>query len=306
MDVILHLGAHRTGSASFQHYMRSGLTRLGAAGVGFWTPARETTGVSADAALPPDAQLAGARARLADNLDLARARGVRQLVISDQYVIGAPEHLLEDGCLYSGIGERMARYAEVFGGRLTRIVLSIRSQDSFWCSIAAHSVAQGHPVPAADVLARVAARRRGWRDVITDLACALGGVEIQVQPFEVFGGLPEHRLAAMTGVSAPPVHNAREWLNRAPGRAELRAMLTKRGEDPDLVPEGDGRWQIFDRDQVRMLREAYADDLFWLRAGADDLARLIDETGPAKAGKHPRAGDTKRGQEDGKDDRRLA
>ena len=311
MDVILHLGAHRTASASFQHYMCQSLGRLEVKGVGFWAPARDMAardsgGGTAGAGLSPDAQMAQARTHIRDNLDRAQARGIRHLVISDENVIGTPENLLEKGSLYSGIGERMARYTEVFGDRLTRIVLSIRSQHSFWNSIAAHAVAQGGAVPTADALSRVAGRQRGWRDVVTDMACAVGGAEIQVQPFEVFGSLPEHRLTAMTGLEGPPTKHAREWLNRAPGRAELRAILTKRGEDPDLVPVGDGRWQMFDRDQTRTLREAYADDLFWLRAGADGLAQMIEVTGPAKAGEHPHVGDRKRGQDDGKDDRRLA
>lgn len=307
MDVILHLGAHRTASTSFQHYMRASLGRLEPQGVGFWTPAGDMADTAPTSSVQtPDEQLLRAQEHIVANLDRAQARGVKALVISDENVIGTPQQLLRDGRLYSGIGERMARYSEVFGGRLTRIVLSIRSQDNFWGSIASFAAAQGHPLPTAQELAGLAAEKRGWRDVITDLACAVSGTEIQIHPFEVFGSLPEHALTAMTGVEAPPTKNAREWLNRSPGRSELRAILTKRGEDPDQVPAGDGRWLPFDRDQSRMLREAYADDLFWLRAGASGLAKLIEVTGPAKAGKHPPIGDTKRGQEDGKDDRRLA
>lgn len=306
MDVILHLGAHRTASTSFQHYMRASLARLETQGVGFWAPGdMEDTG-PVTSGPTPDEQLAVARGRIVTNLDHALSRGVQHLVISDENVIGTPGQLLGEGRLYSGIGERMARYCDVFDGRLTRIVLSIRSQDSFWSSVAAHAVAQGHDLPTSEQIARLAADKRGWRDVIIDLACAVTGIEIQIQPFEVFGSLPEHGLTAMTGVENPPTKHAREWLNRSPGRSELRAILTRRGEDPDFVPTGDGRWQPFDRDQTRALREAYADDLFWLRAGADGLAKFIEVTGPAKAGKHPPAGDTKRGQDDGKDDRRLA
>lgn len=307
MDVILHLGAHATASTSFQHYMRSSLPRLASQGVGLWTPSDEVDAAGPNTSgLTPDQQLIQARDRVVANLDHAQAQGVQKLVISDANVIGTPQQLLREGRLYSGIGERMARYTEVFGGRLTRIILSIRSQHHFWSSIASQAVAEGHCLPTVQELAQVASHQRGWRDVITDLACAVSGTDIQIHPFEVFGSLPEHALSAMTGVQNPPTKNAREWLNRSPGRSELRAILTKRGEDPDLVPVGDGRWQPFDRDQTRMLREAYADDLFWLRAGASGLAKFIEVTGPAKAGKHPPGGDTRRGQDDGKDDRRLA
>ena len=307
MDVILHLGAHRTASTSFQHYMRASLGRLEPLGVGFWTPSGDMADTGpVTSGETPDEQLLQARDHIVANLDRAQARGIHTLVISDENVIGTPQQLLREARLYNGIGERMARYSEVFGGRLTRIVLTIRSQDNFWSSVAAQAVAQGQPVPTAEELGRLAAQKRGWRDVITDLACAVSGTDIQIHPFEVFGSLPEHGLTAMAGLETPPTKYAREWLNRSPGRSELRAILTKRREDPEQVPTGDGRWLPFDRDQSRMLREAYADDLFWLRAGASGLAKLIEVTGPAKTGKQPSAGDTIRGQDDGKDDRRLA
>ena len=311
MDVILHLGAHRTASASFQHYLHAGQARLTRAGVAVWIPADEQALLPDvqsmdDPALTPGTRFAFARKRVMENLDKADARGIMHLVVSDQNVIGSPETLLQEGRLYSGIGEKMARYSEAFGGSLTRIVLSIRSQNGFWSSLMADAIAQGHMPPTDDTLEKIAHQARGWRDVITDLACAVTEIDIQVHPFEVFGSLPEYNLAAMTDLPDLPVKHAREWLNRSPSRTELRDILTKRGEDPDLVPEGEGRWYPFDRDQSRALREAYADDLFWLRAGADGLAKLIEVTGPAKAGKHSPTGGTKRGQDDGKDDRRLA
>ncbi len=311
MDVILHIGAHRTASASFQHYLRSGEKRFEQVGLGYWGPTHEQklhpeAQTLDDPELTPGTRFAFARSRVVDNLDQAQARGIAHLVVSDQNVIGTPDKLLQEGRLYSGIGEKMARYSEAFGGRLTRIVLSIRSQNSFWSSLMADAIARGHTPPTNEELSDIAHQARGWRDVITDLACAVTDIDIQVHPFEVFGSLPEYALAAMTDQPDLPVKNAREWLNKSPSRSELRDILTKRGEDPDFVPEGEGRWQPFDRDQSRALREAYADDLFWLRAGADGLAKLREVTGPAKAGGHPPTGVTKRGQDDGKDDRRLA
>ncbi len=59
--------------------------------------------------------------------------------------------------------------------------------------------------------------------------------------------------------------------------------------------DGEGRWHPFDSAQTAALREAYADDLLWLRAGADGLATLIEENGPGQAGEHPPAGQTTRG-----------
>ncbi|WP_299848522.1 hypothetical protein [uncultured Roseovarius sp.] len=311
MDVILHLGAHRTASTSFQHYMRANTSRLEQVGVGFWGPLRTRDGIltgvmPCDTDQTPDEQLAAAQARILQNLDRAEKRGITHLVVSDENVVGSPRNNLRKAQLYGGMGERMARYSQAFGGRLTRLVLSIRSQDMYWSSVTAFAVARGHKVLRSEELARLASGTRQWRDVITDLACAVPDVEIQVHSYEVFGGMPERRLAAITGLDEGPSQHAREWLNRAPGLRELREIVAERGEDPGALPAGEGRWHPFDRDQVMALREAYADDLYWLRAGADGLATLIEETASAKAGKQPSADDATRGQTDGKDDRRLA
>jgi hypothetical protein len=64
--------------------------------------------------------------------------------------------------------------------------------------------------------------------------------------------------------------------------------LEKRGEDPRPLI-GSGRWLPFNRPQVVTMREAYLDDLFWLHAGADGLASIIEETGADRTGTNPAA-----------------
>ncbi len=38
MDIVLHVGSHRTGSTSFQHYLRSNRAHLMAQGTALWEP----------------------------------------------------------------------------------------------------------------------------------------------------------------------------------------------------------------------------------------------------------------------------
>ena len=47
MDVILHLGAHRTGSTTFQSYMRRSHSELSSSKVGYWGPQRTRQGLFA-------------------------------------------------------------------------------------------------------------------------------------------------------------------------------------------------------------------------------------------------------------------
>lgn len=311
MDIILHLGAHRTASTSFQFYLRENADVLTASGIGFWGPWRTRDGlltgvVPVPGRGPAARQFQRAQGRIALQLEKARARGLKHLIVSDENMLGACRRNLRFRRLYAAAGERAARFGDAFGGQVTRVVLCPRSQDTYWASALAFSVGRGHRVPETDDLDRLVTANRHWRDVVTDIACALPGVEFLVMPYECFGGRPEVKLARATGLAAPPRHHAREWTNRAPSLRQLRKILNDRGADPACLPEGDGRWHPFNRDQTMALREAYADDMYWLRAGADGLATLIEETGPVKAGQQPPIGQTTRGHPNGIEERRLA
>ena len=313
MDITLHLGPHRTASTCFQHYMLENASHLEKARIGFWGPSHTRNGLLSGVIPVPGAgrfpahQFRRARGRIALNLQRLQRTGLHHLVISDENMIGAPRRNLRSSRLYTGIGERMARFGDAFDGRVTRVVLSIRSQESYWASVAAFAVARGHRVPGADDLDRLVTTNRHWREVICDLACALPEAELLILPYEVYGSLPERKLTLMTGLANPPRTHARDWLNRSPSLARLRQILRDRGADPaELLPAGDGRWYPFDMEQTMALREAYADDLFWLRAGADGMATLIEETGPAEMGKTPPPAMTTRGHPHDIEKRRLA
>ncbi len=45
MELILHIGAHRTATTTFQHYMRGQSNDLSRTGISFWGPARTRTGL---------------------------------------------------------------------------------------------------------------------------------------------------------------------------------------------------------------------------------------------------------------------
>ncbi|HEY9039894.1 MAG TPA: hypothetical protein VIN05_13240 [Roseovarius sp.] len=301
MDITLHLGAHRSASTSFQYYMRENSARLAASGIGYWGPQELRTGLlqgvfPSPGPVPAEKQLRRARGRILLQIAKCEDAGIRQLVISDENMIGAPRGCLRDMRLYPAIGERMARHGAAFGSHVTRAVLSIRAQDAWWRSAIAFGVARGARVPTAAELAHIAAGMRSWRDVITDLACALPQAQLLILPHECFAALPERRLAAMLDRESVPQTHAREWLNRAPDLPALRAALIAREGDASALPPGDGLWQPFSGAERAAMREAYADDLFWLRSGADGLATLIEEPGPDQAGQTPQVEAQTRGQ----------
>ncbi len=308
MEIFLHLGAHRTASTSFQAYLRSNRDDLNSAGLGFWGPWRTRNGLLNDVVERPDthakAQRAAGRVQLA--VAQAQRKGFQHLLVSDENMLGTPRRCLRDGVLYAGAGERVARLASAFG-HVRGITLQIRAQDMWWSSLISYLISRGQRLPEKDKIAAIAAGTRTWRDVIIDIACACPEAAITVTPFERFTDRPDKQLGMITGLAAlPTVKPGEFWRNRRPDLSELRATLSDRGEDPDRLPEGEGRYMPFDARQRSALREAYADDLFWLQSGAEGLATLQSDADPARCGAFPAAGSKLRGQRHDRPARRLA
>ncbi|SLN27949.1 hypothetical protein ROJ8625_01165 [Roseivivax jejudonensis] len=301
MNVVLHLGAHRSASTSFQCYARSVAAPLAARGVTVWDPRRTRTGllhnVAARTARPRDV----GRVRLASAAEAAR--GTRCLVVSDENMIGTPRACLRARRLYPDIGERMARLGAAF--RPTRAVLQIRAQDSWWTSLLAYLVTRSAPPPDPVALAAIVAARRSWRDVVTDLACALPDTAIVVTPFERFADAPDALMAALTADPVPPRAAPGAFrANRAPSSAVLAADLSDAGH-PAAPCLRDGRWAPIPDAAAASMREAYRDDLYWLRAGADGLARYVEDADPARAAQTATSAADRRGQDDAGDQDRL-
>lgn len=187
MEIILHIGAHRCASTSFQHYMRCNAERLGRERTGFWGPWRTRAGLFRGV-IPTPGPARGDPARRAAGriaLGLARsaANGVERLVVSDENMIGSLRENLRQGVLYGGVGERMARFAQAFGHRVSTVALTVRSPEWYWASALGHAVARGRGVPGPRALARLGQGARSWRDVVTDVACAMPEARLIVLPF---------------------------------------------------------------------------------------------------------------------------
>lgn len=308
MDVILHLGAHRTGSARFQNYLRGHKEKLAAQRIGVWGPERVSdgllTGLGPRVFMPfsGDPQ-ARAQGRVALALERRRAAGTRALVVSDEALAGSIADNLRQAALYPAIGERIARIGHVFGGQIRRVVLSVRSPECYWASALSVAVLRGRPVPAAEQVEALATSGRCWRDVITDLACALPGVDLRVAPFETHRADPTHLLRlAVPETRAPETTMAPKAAT--PDLKSLRRALHLRGSQPGDLPREAGRWQPFDDRQQALLRERYADDLFWLAQGADGLATLTEEDHARERGQKARRAGQDRGHNNDKE-RRL-
>ncbi len=309
MQVILHIGAHRCATTTFQSYLRGNAERLmGQSQTGFWGPRRTRRGllnglIPAPGPMPRRDMQARAEGRVRMNLAKAVQKGVQHLVVTDENMMGSMRENLAMGALYCGVGERMSRVGQAFDGQITDVLLNVRAQDSYWPSALGYLVGRGRAVPSDSLFKRLAASTRTWRDVITDIACALPGTRVHVMPFEVFGGRPDLQLFCATGNPAPRQQSP-QWLNATPRLPHLRNAVCD--EVAQFLPDGDGRWQPFDKQQRADLAEAYADDMMWLTAGADGLATLAEDPDKTRSDTGPAQTDLTRGRPDDDEERGMA
>ena len=117
----------------------------------------------------------------------------------------------------------------------------------------------------AQQLTDIATQPFRWRHIIQDIAAAFPRAEVVVFPFETMVRLPEAQVSVMVGRSLTGrAEGGNEWLNPTP-------IGTEQQESAD-----DSRWSPFTEDQRAMMRRDYAEDISWLKAGADGLASLVD------------------------------
>lgn len=296
MKIILHCGAHRCANASFQEYLRLNAPALAGRGIAVWGPQRTRAGLfdglqpGGLAAVPPRLQRrAAGRVRL--HMQRLKAQDTAMLLVSDAAMLGPLRDNLCSQTLYRAAGERMARFALAFGDT-PDVVISIRNLAGYWASAFARGVEQGHPVPSAAAFTRLAAAERTWRDVISDVACAIPGARVRVVAQETFCARPDVVLQELTGIEAPGAH-ARQHLFPAPHLEALRAAAPASAA---ALPQGQGRWQPFTPAQAAHLQERYADDLMWLAGGAGGLAMLVADPDKTAAGPNLPANGLTRGR----------
>ena len=308
MEIILHVGAHRTGTTSFQSYLRGVAPGLAAQGLGFWGPRRTRKGLFQGVLSPASAaDSRQAQDRLRRALAASAGQGCTRLLISDENLLGSTRACLRAQALYPQAGDRFQRLHAALG-RIDRVVLQIRSPEAWWTSALAFLLTRGVAPPPAALLERLSREARGWREVIADLACALPRCDIVVSRFETCAARPDALLMVATGgaCDVPALPEGGIWLHRSPALPELRAALAETGADVTRLPMGEGRWRPFSEAQAARLRERYADDLFWLMAGADGLARLTEDPKPGRDRRHWPPASQKRGQDDDSQGGRLA
>ncbi len=287
MDVILHVGAHRTGTTTLQRFLAANRAALAGHGIAVWGPERTRDGLFSGLVKAPhritlEDERRGRRSCGMIRVELQRLadRGIGTLIVSEENMIGSMENNIFNRRLYPHAGERLERFFDGFGAQTVRVALGVRSYDRAWASALGYFLKAGFPLPEDAGIRALAEQPGRWRHVVRRIAQVFPAAKLAVWPFEALVGLPEVQLAALLGRPLPgPFAATREWHNAGPSRAALHGLLAGAGAPPAALARigaGPGAWHPFTPGETAMMRAAYAQDLGWLRAGAEGLATYTD------------------------------
>lgn len=286
MDILLHLGAHRTATTSFQAFLWNNRAALAAAGLTPWTPRRTRDGLLDGLVRHPmrvtmEDDQRGVRSIGRIRVELDRLGRARQsaLLLSEENLLGTMMNNIEDRRLYPYLVERMSRFAPAFEGHRLRIGLGIRAYEDYWASCLGFAIRRGHAAPDRALLDCLVTQPRRWRRLVRDISMVFPDADIAVWTHERMAGRARALVTALWRQDLPAgLADPQDWHNRGHSFNALVEELALRGESLRGGTDRNqaGRWMPFDEDQRAVLHAEYCHDLAWLKAGAEGLATYID------------------------------
>ncbi len=197
-EVILHLGAHRTGSTRLQIILDANRDILAEADIVVLTPPRLGKRISPTIrdvviALPGKREfllkrlrkLRQARALFFDLVAQGlRDTAGRRVIISEENLLGPPFESTGEG-LYVSAYSRLSAFRQLLGRSPSEIHLTFRSYDTFLVSVYAMRAVYGKQIPPyEEIQDKLLAARRGWTDLVDDVARAFPGTPLKLTRIE--------------------------------------------------------------------------------------------------------------------------
>lgn len=176
--IVVHVGAHKTGTSLIQKYMRDKPEQLTPFGV------RAVSRSDTNTLIGWGQALIDTPALLADRLELEiREPEARYVIASHENTLGRP-HLPSGDHLYPEAATRIAALAGILRRHDARVIMYLRPQASFLESYYLQLVQQGQSFTFDQWLDRVDFTRVSWRPVVEMLREALGPGRVVIGDFE--------------------------------------------------------------------------------------------------------------------------
>ncbi|WP_281983292.1 hypothetical protein [Thalassorhabdomicrobium marinisediminis] len=183
MELVLHIGAHRTGSTMVERSITASIAAAPGCGVALWAPRRlrdikgfqAITRLSDDKGQPVDHAAARTRdavaTRLADDVRQEQEAGARRLILSEENFIGGMRNNFRTGIFYPGVARRLTALADVLPMVPQQIALGIRNYGEVLTSAYHYLPQAGQAAPQEEKLRDgILADKRGWPNVVEDVA----------------------------------------------------------------------------------------------------------------------------------------
>ncbi len=286
----LHIGAHRTGTTSLQAALHGQRPGLLAQGISYWGPyamrrkrfpgvfqSHGVQSLTGETAAKIEGIVSTNAAILAEILALKAQKGHRDIIISEENILGSMRINFQSGGLYPDAPHRLMVFSKIFGPYSSRISLTIRSYEHYWRSVIAFLLSKGRTVPTPRKLQSLATQPLRWQDVILDIRAAFPDAEIRVMPFELWVGRHEAHIEAIYGAPLSLPRQKTPTLNASLNHTDLHARQLEKGAVQAAARLGDqaGPYQPFTPAQITHMQAAYAADLAWLKQGPMPGVKLL-------------------------------
>lgn len=172
--VILHVGAHKTGSTFIQGALAQNRALLAAAGVG--CVARRDVGLGPMKAWINRKQLPVARAYLRDLIE-AQSPGL-PVIVSYENLFGTTSLDRGEG-ICSKARQRARKLRQLTEGYETKVVVYIRAQAAFLESCYLQVVQQGRAIPFYDYLQKIPFWSLSWEEPVAAFEAEFPGLEVR-------------------------------------------------------------------------------------------------------------------------------
>lgn len=226
MDLVLHIGAHRTGSTLVAQAVAASVDAQPKCGVAIWPPRRlrdmpgfqstvsrldrDAEPISKEAAIALD----GLASDITRQMAQEQARGITRLILSEENFMGGMRNNFNTGTFYPDVARRLASFDSLLPTSPKIVALGVRDYGAVWTSAYYYQAQVGKEPPEAQSIHDVLLdSRRGWPEVIAAIQEVWPDTEILLWRQEDLAQGAAAVCAALTGLEAGQISVPGEQVN---------------------------------------------------------------------------------------------